>query len=215
MTRPVALTGLFETHLTVSNLDRSVAFYRDVVGLSLALEVPERGAAFLWIGPGEAMLGLWTLGSAPMGLSLHVAFRATLEDVLGACDRLRTHDVTPLSFFATETDEPSVIGWMPAAAAYFRDPDGHLLEYLAMLEDEPSQSSGSSPGRNGSGQPRNRPYYRWREQRLVVRVGCPFATSCTSVGRPRAHCLCGRSQELGHDAGPLILLPGAEDVVVR
>jgi lactoylglutathione lyase len=59
MTRPVALTGLFETHLTVSNLDRSVAFYGDVVGLSLALEVPERGVAFLWIGgPAEAMLGL-------------------------------------------------------------------------------------------------------------------------------------------------------------
>jgi len=146
MTRPVALTGLFETHLTVSNLDRSIAFYRDVVGLSLALEVPERGAAFFWIGgSGEAMLGLWSLGSAPMGLSLHVAFRATLEDVLGACDRLRTLDVTPLSFFATETDEPSVIGWMPAAAVYFRDPDGHLLEYLAMLEDETQPELGIVP----------------------------------------------------------------------
>ena len=52
-----------------------------------------------------------------------------------ACDRL---GVTPLSFFATETAEPSVIGWMPAAAVYFRDPDGHLLEYLAML-DEPAR----------------------------------------------------------------------------
>jgi lactoylglutathione lyase len=31
------------------------------------------------------------------------------------------------------TAEPSVIGWMPAAAVYFRDPDGHLLEYLPML----------------------------------------------------------------------------------
>src|SRR6185312_4710908 len=63
---PVA-AGLFETHLTVSDLARSVAFYRDVVGLPVALELPERGAAFLWIGgPGEAMLGLWSLGSAPM-----------------------------------------------------------------------------------------------------------------------------------------------------
>jgi len=31
----------------VADLDRSVAFYRDVVGLPVALEVPERGAAFL------------------------------------------------------------------------------------------------------------------------------------------------------------------------
>jgi len=137
--RPTGLphaTGLFETHLTVSDLDRSVAFWRDVVGLPLALEVPDRGAAFLWIGgPGEAMLGLWSLGSAPLGLSLHIALRTSLEDVLGACDALRSAGVTPLSFFATETTEPSVIGWMPAAAVYFRDPDGHLIEYLAMLEE--------------------------------------------------------------------------------
>lgn len=139
MTRPPQATGLFEAHLTVSDLDRSIAFWRDVVGLPLALELPERGAAFLWIGgPGEAMLGLWSLGSAPMGLSLHIALRATLQDVLAACDALRSVGVTPLSFFGAETTEPSVIGWMPAAAVYFRDPDGHLIEYLAML-DEPAR----------------------------------------------------------------------------
>lgn len=133
------MAGLFETHLTVSDLSRSVAFYRDVVGLPLALEVPARDAAFLWIGgPGQAMLGLWSLGSAPVGLSLHVAFTTALDDVLGACDRLRSLGVTPLSFHAAETTEPSVIGWMPAAAIYFRDPDGHLLEYLAIL-DEPAR----------------------------------------------------------------------------
>jgi lactoylglutathione lyase len=146
MTEPIPVTGLFETHLTVSDLGRSVAFYRDVVGLSVALEVPERGAAFLWIGPpGHAMLGLWSLGSAPIGLSLHVAFEASVEDVLGACDRLRAQGITPLSFFATETDEPNAIAWMPAAAVYFRDPDGHLLEYLAMLDEDPQPERGIVP----------------------------------------------------------------------
>src|SRR4051812_12472627 len=117
MTRPLPLSGLFEAHLTVSDLDRSVAFYRDIVGLPLAHNLPERGAAFFWIGaPGESMLGLWTLGSAPIGLSLHVAFKTSLDNVLGACERLRSFGVTPLSFFATEASEPSVIGWMPAAA---------------------------------------------------------------------------------------------------
>jgi lactoylglutathione lyase len=135
--------GLFETHLTVSDLSRSVAFYCDVVGLTLAYEIPERGAAFFWIGaPGDAMLGLWSLGSSPIGLSLHVAFKASLEDVMGACERLRSQGVTPLSFFATEATEPSVIGWMPAAAVYFRDPDGHLLEYLAMLDEQPRPDRG-------------------------------------------------------------------------
>jgi lactoylglutathione lyase len=143
---PVPVAGLFETHLTVADLDRSVAFYRDVVGLPLALELPERNAAFLWIGaPGEAMLGLWSLGSAPVGLSLHLAFRASLNDVLGACGRLRSLGLTPLSFHATETSEPSVIGWMPAAAVYFRDPDGHLLEYLAMLDAPPRPERGIVP----------------------------------------------------------------------
>jgi lactoylglutathione lyase len=140
------VSGLFETHLTVNDLSRSVAFYREVIGLSLAYEVPERGAAFLWVGgPGESMLGLWSLGSAPIGNTSHVAFRASLEDVLGACDRLRGLDVTPLSFFGMETTEPSVIGWMPAAAVYFRDLDGHLLEYLTMLESSPDPEAGIVP----------------------------------------------------------------------
>ncbi len=143
MAEPIPVAGLFQTHLTVSDLPRSVAFYRDVVGLPLALEVPERGAAFFWIGaPGEGLLGLWSLGDAPMGLVLHLAFRASLEDVMDAGDRLRSLGVTPLSFFAEETTEPSVIGWMPAAAVYFRDPDGHLLEYLAMLNERARPARG-------------------------------------------------------------------------
>jgi len=114
--------------------------------LPVALEVPERGAAFFWIGgSGESMLGLWSLGSAPMGLSLHVAFKAPLDGVLDACDRLRSYGVTPLSFFETETTEPSIIGWMPAAAVHFRDPDGHLLEYLAMLDEAPRPDVGIVP----------------------------------------------------------------------
>jgi lactoylglutathione lyase len=44
--RPVRIDGLFETHLTVADLDRSVAFYRDVLGLPLAHAQPERGVAF-------------------------------------------------------------------------------------------------------------------------------------------------------------------------
>jgi lactoylglutathione lyase len=127
--------GLFETHLTVADLTRSVTFYRDVVGLPVALEVPERGAAFHWVGqPGQAMLGLWSIGSAPVGMQLHIAFDMSLADVLAAPARLAGQGIQPLSFFGEPTNEPSVIGWMPAAAVYFRDPDGHLLEYLAMLE---------------------------------------------------------------------------------
>jgi hypothetical protein len=34
---------------------------------------------------------------------------------------------------------------MPAAAVYFCDPDGHLLEYLAMLNEEPRSGLGVVP----------------------------------------------------------------------
>ena len=88
------------------------------------------------------MLGLWSLGSAPLGLSLHVAFDVALEDALEAAGHLRAQGVAPLSFFGEPADEPSVIGWMPAAAVYFRDPDGHLLEYLAMLDEPPRPDAG-------------------------------------------------------------------------
>ena len=131
--------GLFETHLTVSDLARSISFYRDIVGLAVALEMPERGGAFLWVGgPGRSMLGLWSLGSAPMGMRLHVAFAVSLEDVCDSPRRLDAAGVTPLSFFGEPTNEPSVLAWMPAAAVYFLDPDGHQLEYLALL-DEPGR----------------------------------------------------------------------------
>jgi len=146
VTSPTPVRGLFETHLTVRDVPRAVAFYRDVVGLSVALELPERDAAFLWIGErGRSMLGLWGIGSAVNSMTLHIAFDVALDDVLAAPGRLREQGITPLSFLGAETDEPDVLAWMPAAAVYFEDPDGHLLEYLAMLEEEPRPGAGVAP----------------------------------------------------------------------
>ena len=142
----MTVQDLFETHLTVADLDRSMAFYRDVVGLPVALELPERGAVFHWIGrPRRAMLGLWSIGSAPMGMRLHIAFAMSLKDVLEAPVRLRAKGLRPLSFFGEPADEPSVIGWMPAAAVYFQDPDGHMLEYLSMLPLDARPDAGIVP----------------------------------------------------------------------
>jgi lactoylglutathione lyase len=143
---PTPVRGLFETHLTVRDVARSVAFYRDVVGLSLALDLPERNAAFMWIGErGRSMLGLWGIGSSVNSLVLHIAFDVSLEDLLAAPERLRAQGLRPLSFFGEETSEPDVLAWMPAAAVYFQDPDGHLLEYLAMLDSKPQPDAGIVP----------------------------------------------------------------------
>jgi lactoylglutathione lyase len=61
---------------------------------------------------------------------------AAINDLLDAPKRLKDQGIIPLSFFGKESIEPSVIGCMPAAAIYFRDPDGHLMEYLTMLDDK-------------------------------------------------------------------------------
>jgi lactoylglutathione lyase len=130
----------------VSDLKRSTIFYRDVVGLKLAFEASERNVAFFWIGDsGRSMLGLWSLGTAPLGLTLHLAFDVALDDLLDAPKVLKTQGLKPLSFFGVETTEPSVICWMPAASVYFRDPDGHMLEYLSMLDKKPRPDLGIIP----------------------------------------------------------------------
>jgi hypothetical protein len=36
------IDGLYETHLTVASLDRSIPFYRDIVGLELARRLSNR-----------------------------------------------------------------------------------------------------------------------------------------------------------------------------
>ena len=76
---------LFEAHLVVADLDASIAFYRDRLGLELAHVVPARQAAFFWIGSrGNSMLGLWTGGSAPQKTTTHIAFAASADDVIAA-----------------------------------------------------------------------------------------------------------------------------------
>jgi lactoylglutathione lyase len=138
-----AVHHLFEAHLVVTDLDASIAFYRDIVGLQLAHVTPNRQAAFCWIGSrGNAMLGLWAAGPAPQKLTMHVAFTTSLEDVVNAPRGLRSAGIVPLDFDGRPTEEPVVLAWMPAASVYFRDPDGHLLEYIAMLAGDAHPDGG-------------------------------------------------------------------------
>lgn len=141
----VPITSLYEAHLTVRDLDRSIAFYRDVLGLPLAHVVQDRNVAFFWVPKAEtAMLGLWGVGSAPMGMKLHIAFSVGLDDLERSVQALRDADITP-HFNGTPIDEPVVLAWMPAASVYFQDPDGHSLEYICMLKDEPRLATRTMP----------------------------------------------------------------------
>jgi lactoylglutathione lyase len=134
----IPIRGLFESHLNVSELARSMAFYGGILGLELAQVFPERKVAFYWMGGrGTSMLGLWEVGSSPQRMTLHIAFSVELDTLLKAPALLRAAGVTPLDFSGNPTDEPVVLAWMPAASLFFHDPDGNLLEFLTMLPEAP------------------------------------------------------------------------------
>jgi len=139
----IPIRDLFEAHLTVANLQRSMSFFGDALGLELAQVFPDRKVAFYWMGRrGESMLGLWETGTGPQRMNLHVAFTVDLNDLLQAAGCLRESNIIPLDFAGKPTDEPIVFAWMPAASLFFYDPDGNLLEFLAMLPDAPQRDLG-------------------------------------------------------------------------
>ena len=131
---------LYETHLPVTNTERSTKFYLDIVGLDFAYRDPNRDLNFLWIGAGRrSMLALWG-PTTTRGRQLHrchFAIALSLADLLLAGNRLNGAGVSTRNFAEEQTTEPSVIGWMPSAQLYFQDPDGHLVEYIALLDDAP------------------------------------------------------------------------------
>ena len=140
------VTLAFELHLPVADLQTSIKFYRDILGLELARTSEERDYAFFWIGaPGSQMLGLWGSKCSNPPVSpgpSHFAMRVLGDDVEGSFLRLQQAGITPLDFYGNPSAEPEVICWMPAKAVYFKDPDGHSLEFIAMLPDEPRPELG-------------------------------------------------------------------------
>lgn len=125
------LQGVFESALYVANVERSVAFYRDVLGLPVLGEVDKvRGAAFavgrtvlLVIRAVETLKGdrLPAHGATGSG---HVAFLVEPEEL----DAWRRH----LAERGVQIEREHTFRNHPPSI-YFRDPDGNLLE-LAVFD---------------------------------------------------------------------------------
>lgn len=130
------IKGLYETHIQVSNLEQSINFYTEVLGLQLAHMDANRPIAFFWIGEDkQAMLGLWEQKDNLQ--TRHFAFSSTKEDILNrSIAFLKDNNLQPYNFLKNGIDEPMVFAWMPAVAIYFNDPDGNILEFIAILEGD-------------------------------------------------------------------------------
>ena len=124
----------------MTDTEASQVFYTRVVGLKFAYRDPTRDIVFLWAGEHrQSMVGLWG-PSTTYGRDFrasHIAFAVSLSELLKAGERLRNNGVLCHDLNGTVTYEPSVIGWMPSAQLYFRDRDGHLLEFIALLDHIP------------------------------------------------------------------------------
>ncbi|MEO5997094.1 MAG: VOC family protein [Chitinophagaceae bacterium] len=137
------IKGLYETHLFVENLEKSITFYSNVLGLEQCYSESERRTAFFWIGkPKEAMLGLWEKPKEEID-KRHFAFRCDTEDILKrSVGFLKERNLKPYNFLKDGTERPMVFAWMPAIAIYFNDPDGHYFEFISVLEGKPKPELG-------------------------------------------------------------------------
>ncbi len=145
----IIMQGVFHTGITVSDLDRSLAFYRDVLGLEVWVEPTEVfGGDELSRGVGvdgaSLRLAVMKVGASnlelleyatppppndqampPHGLgSMHVAFQ--VDDVHAKMSELESRGVEFLSP-PNIVDEGPLAGWR---WVYFNDPDGVTLELV-------------------------------------------------------------------------------------
>ena len=115
--------------LSVTDLDRSVAFYQDVLGLELIQRSDDAGRVFAFLGAGGRLfLTLWqqsTEDFAPRHAGLHhLAFQVSTFDAVQAAEaRLRARGLTPRYDGVVPHREGA-----ESAALFFTDPDGIRLE---------------------------------------------------------------------------------------
>lgn len=167
---PFKVTKLGHAVLRVSDLERSVTFYTDVLGFEVSDAYPATmmpgGMVFLRFSPdhhGIALIGEATHRSGDASGLHHMAFEvATLDEVIRARDHLLANGVQ-LTFEGRRRAGCQV-------AIEFDDPDGHALEIYWGLDQVGSDGV-------------SRPPDQWREaQSLAEAVANPPSGQDTTLG---------------------------------
>src|SRR5690348_5781016 len=119
------------TMLRVGNLDRSIAFYRDVMGMELfsRKEYPEGKFTLAFLGyarnPEQAEIELtfnWETASYELGTAYgHVALG--VDDIHAVCERIRAAG-------GKITREPGPMKHGTTVIAFVQDPDGYKIEMI-------------------------------------------------------------------------------------
>lgn len=122
---------LLHTMIRVGNLDRSIAFYTEVLGMTLLRrkDFPEGRftLAFVGFGPESEQAAIelthnWDTENYDLGNGYgHVALE--VEDVYAACDRIRAKG-------GVITREPGPMKHGSTILAFVEDPDGYKIELL-------------------------------------------------------------------------------------
>ncbi len=130
----VKLKELGHVLVRVLDLERSKAFYRDVLGFHVLEEDPEHGGTFMALEGQSHCIDLFQVHDADAarrqtpgvrGLG-HIAFRVASEDDLREANAsLRAHGVEILRS----------IDHVSQKSLYFSDPDGNTLEIYYELPD--------------------------------------------------------------------------------
>jgi catechol 2,3-dioxygenase-like lactoylglutathione lyase family enzyme len=135
---PLSITSLHQAAVPCSDLARSVAFYRDTLGLPLIAQFSPPGLAFFALGNTRLLVDA-AGGSADAKRAAGVLY-LRVADIHAAARELRARgvalDAEPHAIFrdvAGTFGAASEEEWM----AFFRDPDGNLLALAARMRPAP------------------------------------------------------------------------------
>ncbi|BCB81794.1 hypothetical protein GCM10022251_14750 [Phytohabitans flavus] len=115
----MALGPVAQIHVSVRDIDRSVAFYRDVLGIPLLFQVPGQQMAFF--ASGDVRLYLGVPESAEFASRCTLYFR--VDDIEAEHDRLVAAGVESFGKPHVVHRDGATELWM----SFFSDPDGHKL----------------------------------------------------------------------------------------